>query len=544
MYGMETFSQLALPDVGRLTVASATIEDQPEYVHRGFMIDTGRRFWPVSTVQKTIDALSYVKSNVLHFHMSDFCRFSVESKLYPNLTDALVGQLAGHYSQEDLQGLVQYAGDRGVRLMLEMDIPGHSKGFDPIMGEEGMQFCDPAPKGYGTQLYDDPQGRTTSILRNITKEMAGLVPEQLMHLGCDETQVTGPCTLENTAQLEKDAFRHVTADLGRTPVAWEEALFETNSAPPNAVINAWSRHTAAEVIARGHRAIESHSGWFYLNHATLPWTTLWRDIATGVASENKSMLLGGETSMWTDDFCYIEQCGAFGPGHSPPPGSPLFGPEQDAAFEQVVLSIVFPRALIGAGAFYGYDPSVNISSPEFDIVFRAAQERQAARGVPTCPPGCTCDYEQVCGHYLIPCDAAAPGTNVKLFTCAAQDDSRAKAQDFVLDSASNRIRPASNSSLCFGLDGKDPSSGQPNVALVACDPSDDSQSFKFDSGSGNIVHVQDGKCVDLTGGGSTPGTNAEIYQCGDKQDNQVFSVDPKTGHISNRGMCLDTCVYA
>ena len=109
-----------------------------------------------------------------------------------------------------------------------------------------------------------------------------------------------------------------------------------------------------------------------------------------------------------------------------------------------------PKTMVDASAA----PSILTHAREM-----AAQERQAARGVPTCPPGCTCDYEQVCGHYLIPCDAPAPGTNVKLFTCAAQDDSRSKAQDFMLDSASNRIRPASNSSLCFGLDGKDPSSG-------------------------------------------------------------------------------------
>lgn len=125
------------------------------------------------------------------------------------------------------------------------------------------------------------------------------------------------------------------------------------------------------MIARGHRAIESHAPWFYLNHIG-PWTNLWQDIGQQVPAENKSMLLGGETSMWTDDFCYEEQCGAFGPGHPAPAGAPLFPAEQDAAFEEVVLSIVFPRAIIGAGAFYGFDPSINISSPDFDVVFRAA----------------------------------------------------------------------------------------------------------------------------------------------------------------------------
>jgi len=255
--------------------------------------------------------------------------------------------------------------------MLEMDIPGHSKGFDPIRAA-GMQFCDEPPSGYATQLYDDPQGRTVGILRNITSEMASLVPENLFHLGCDETAVKGPCSLANTASLEKAVFAQVQNHLGKTPVAWEEALFETNSVPPHSVVNAWSKYSASQVIERGFRAIESHSAWFYLNHVSLPAESLWQDISKGVASENISMLLGGESSMWTDDFCYEEQCGAFGPGHAPPLGSHFFPPAQDDAFEQVVMSIVFPRAIVGAGAFYGYDAALDLSSPEFSIVFRQA----------------------------------------------------------------------------------------------------------------------------------------------------------------------------
>jgi len=167
----------------------------------------------------------------------------------------------------------------------------------------------------------------------------------------------------------------------------------------------------------------------------------------------------------------------------------------------------------------------------------------ASRGIPICPDSCECTYQQICGKYFVPCNALAPNTNVKLFSCAASSDDRSEAQAFTVDAAASRIRSKTNSSICFGVHGKDSSSGQPNLALVACDPSDDSQAFKYDTSSQNIVHMQDGHCVDLTGGGASDGTNAELYQCGEKQTNQVFSLNVQ-GQFVNRDMCLDACVYA
>jgi hexosaminidase len=99
------------------------------------MIDTGRRFFPMPTVQNLLDTMAAVKLNVLHLHASDMCRWSVESKLYPNLTAALTGQMGGHYTQEDVKAMIKYAGDRGIRVVPEFDVPGHSRGMLPIEGE-------------------------------------------------------------------------------------------------------------------------------------------------------------------------------------------------------------------------------------------------------------------------------------------------------------------------------------------------------------------------------------------------------------------------
>ena len=113
--GLESLVQLAHDGrLGRVHIA-----DAPQYPHRGLMLDTGRRFHPVPLVKNFLDGMAVVKLNVLHFHLSDQCRFAVESKLFPQLTANLTGIQAGHYTQDEVKELVQYAKDRGIRVIPE-----------------------------------------------------------------------------------------------------------------------------------------------------------------------------------------------------------------------------------------------------------------------------------------------------------------------------------------------------------------------------------------------------------------------------------------
>merc|ERR1712107_537518 len=99
VYGMESLYQLG---ANGTIPQDVHVDDFPDYSHRGLMIDTGRRFWPVSLVKNTIDLMSFNKMNVLHLHASDMCRFAVESKLFPELTKSLGGVKSGYYTQEDI----------------------------------------------------------------------------------------------------------------------------------------------------------------------------------------------------------------------------------------------------------------------------------------------------------------------------------------------------------------------------------------------------------------------------------------------------------
>ena len=128
LYAMESTLQAASARGGLLPVG-LRIDDAPELAWRGLMLDAGRRFFPVSLIHNQLDVMAAAKLNVLHLHASDECRWGVESKLFPVLTTSLTGSRAGFYTQADVADIVAYAGDRGIRVVPEFDVPGHTHGM-------------------------------------------------------------------------------------------------------------------------------------------------------------------------------------------------------------------------------------------------------------------------------------------------------------------------------------------------------------------------------------------------------------------------------
>lgn len=117
MYGMESFAQL-LHANGTLIHSTVNLVDAPDFAWRGLMVDAGRRFFPVDTLHDLLTTMAANKLNVLHLHASDFCRFGVESKLFPNLTQALTGIKGGFYTQADIKALIEFAGGLGIRVVV------------------------------------------------------------------------------------------------------------------------------------------------------------------------------------------------------------------------------------------------------------------------------------------------------------------------------------------------------------------------------------------------------------------------------------------
>ena len=230
MYALESFLQLVDMERGEFAAASVEVFDAPDYPWRGIMVDPGSRFIPVSLLENTIDTMAAVKMNVMHIHLTDFCRFGVESLVYPALTAGLAsGQNEGFYTQDEIRALIAYAGDRGVRIVPEFELPGHALGLHPIASPGGLEFCDTC--AYGTtgngsgytcmpsQLFGS-EG-TAAVLKAVLREMAALFTDEVLHIGCDETFVKPSpkerCNDNATNYLEKVIVDAVQNEFHKTP---------------------------------------------------------------------------------------------------------------------------------------------------------------------------------------------------------------------------------------------------------------------------------------------------------------------------------------
>ena len=123
--GLATLRQSITNVPGGFAIPGMAIDDAPRFVWRGVMIDVARHFMSLATLKRQIDAMELVKLNVLHLHLSDNEGFRVESRFYPKLHEVSSNQQ--FYLQTEIQELVTYAEERGIRIVPEFDVPGHSR---------------------------------------------------------------------------------------------------------------------------------------------------------------------------------------------------------------------------------------------------------------------------------------------------------------------------------------------------------------------------------------------------------------------------------
>src|ERR1022692_4820487 len=129
LHGLETFLQLIQPGPDGFYVPAEHIEDWPRFAWRGLMIDASRHFIPLEVIERNLDAMAAVKLNVFHWHLSDDQGFRAESKLFPKLQQ--FGSDGLFYTQAQMREVVSYASDRGIRVVPEFDIPGHTLSWFP-----------------------------------------------------------------------------------------------------------------------------------------------------------------------------------------------------------------------------------------------------------------------------------------------------------------------------------------------------------------------------------------------------------------------------
>lgn len=316
--GLETFSQLVVfnATAHRYVIPQGpwTIKDAPRFPHRGVLMDTSRHFQPVSELKMLIDSLAYAKFNVLHWHVVDTQSFPLESKTYPKLWDGAYSE-DERYTQEDVSELVEYARLRGIRVMIEVDNPGHAAamctGYPEVCPaldcREPLNVANEATFTLLESLFGEMTGNVTG---------GGLFPDEFFHLGGDEVY-TGCWTndpqisawLASHNMTAKDGYKYFVKRVhdmviaqGRSPVNWEEVFLNFGTdLDPRTIIHVWLDHaTLAKVVAAGYRGILSDQANWYLDHLATTWQTMYlNEPFTNITdAKQQSLVLGGEACMW------------------------------------------------------------------------------------------------------------------------------------------------------------------------------------------------------------------------------------------------------
>lgn len=212
LHATRTLDQMLLGDITNSTdgrIACIFIDDKPRYPHRAIMIDPARHFLPVKDVKFFIDLIAKYKYNTLQLHLTDDQGWRVEIKSHPELTakgafrnskGGSNGPDNGYYTQEELKEIVRYATERGIEVIPELDIPGHSVAILAAYPHLGCAFRHSEAKDLNSttnMMLCACSDEAYSIYNDIFRELADIFPSKHIHLGGDEAAIK-----ENWAKCE------------------------------------------------------------------------------------------------------------------------------------------------------------------------------------------------------------------------------------------------------------------------------------------------------------------------------------------------------
>jgi len=317
MHGLQTFLQLVEISPDGFAAPALTINDKPRFPWRGLMIDSARHFVPLDVIRRNIDGLEAVKMNVFHWHLSENQGFRVESKKFPRLHEA--GSDGLYYTQDEIHDLIEYARDRGVRVIPEFDVPGHSTawfvGYPELASAPGPYEIE-RRWGVFDPAFDPTNERTYKFLDQFIGEMAKLFPDHFFHVGGDEVngkqwdanpkiqEFIKAHDLKNNEGLQSyfnKRLEPIVSRHGKSMVGWDEVL--DPSLPKDTVIQSWRGADGLAAAAKqGFRGILSNGyyldlGWSSARHYAVDPLG---GAAANLSPEEKALILGGESCMWAE----------------------------------------------------------------------------------------------------------------------------------------------------------------------------------------------------------------------------------------------------
>ncbi len=325
--GMQTIIQLLSNDESGFYMPLVNIEDAPKFAWRGLMIDVCRHFIPIDVLKRNLDAMAAVKMNVLHLHLSDDQGFRVESKVFPKLQSK--GSNGDYYTQIQIRDLISYAGNLGIIIVPEFDVPGHSTSWfagypelatkpgpykpgspykidrsEPVSPMKLMQTIQSTP----FPVFNPTKESVYKFLDAFIGEMTSLFPAPYFHIGADENNGVAwkqdsaivafmrKNNIANTHDLQAyfvDRVQKLVTKHGKKMIGWDE-LFSKNLSK-EVLVQVWSPMSAPtlvqQIASQGNPVILSKG--FYLDQ----FMPAYVHYNLEMPSEE---ILGGEAAQWTE----------------------------------------------------------------------------------------------------------------------------------------------------------------------------------------------------------------------------------------------------
>jgi hexosaminidase len=319
--GLSTLQQLVSADADGYYIPALVINDRPRFPWRGLMLDVARHFFSVDVVKRQLDLLELVKMNVLHLHLSDDQGFRMESKVFPKLHE--MGSDGQFYTQEEMRGLIRYADERGIRIIPEFDLPGHSTswyiGYPEFSSGSTATWGGPYSIdrrfGRNSPVMNPIKEETYQFLEGFFKEMSELFPDEYLHIGGDENNgkqwAVNPeiqAFMKANNYPTKEALQNyfnkrllgILTKNSKKMMGWDEIFVE--GVPKTIMIQSWQGKEALYKAARqGYSALLSHGYYIDLNQ-TAEQHYLVEPLPDSVklSPAEAKLIVGGEACMWSE----------------------------------------------------------------------------------------------------------------------------------------------------------------------------------------------------------------------------------------------------
>ena len=297
-----------------------TIEDAPHYGHRGLSLDCSRHFFTADEVKKVIDQMTRVKLNVLHWHLVDDQGWRIECKTLPLLHETT----GTYYTQEEIRSVIEYARVRGMEIIPEIDMPGHTRSMIAAYPHlscfgEKTELCQFG--GIFEKILCPGKDETFEFIEKLLTEVCALFPDDRFHIGGDEAPKTEwkKCPhckarmealgLTDYEDLQGYFTKRVVAILkkhGKRAVCWNDVL-ESKDVDTGNIIQYWTAQHEAPVpafIERGGKVIFSNMSALYFDYPhginSLNKVYHYQPVVMGKSYADSPNMLGYEAALWSE----------------------------------------------------------------------------------------------------------------------------------------------------------------------------------------------------------------------------------------------------